>query len=442
MKGDFTRNTFDPSKQYSQVLMQQGRVQLDADWNEQSALMLHHLRSFIRDLVGPSWAVRDGFSATAVEDAPNTKNDMLFAPGRFYVDGIACDNPGQLRYSSQPGITDADMNWDKKGFYMVYLDVWEQLVTAVEDPALREVALGGPDTTVRSQVQWQVRMLPFDGANAAGARCAPAREELVKALTRSALPRLSAWAKKDEADGHCAVSPDAAYRGAENQLYRVEIHDPGTMAAGDGPTFKWSRENGSVIFPLAEAAAGLGTGTVTVKLAHLGRDEELGLVEGDWVELVDQGSVRRNEHAPLLKVASIDVDEALVTLSGISTVSTAPAGYAFLRRWDQRRGVSDKGVVAVKENSEGIILENGVTIAFQEGGAYRTGDYWLIPARTATGDVEWPPKVGGVAPAVPPHGVEHHYGLLGILSMPAGARKWTVLNCRCALPADLLVCPD
>jgi hypothetical protein len=33
MKGDFTRNTFVPSKSFSRVLMQQGRVQLDADWN-------------------------------------------------------------------------------------------------------------------------------------------------------------------------------------------------------------------------------------------------------------------------------------------------------------------------------------------------------------------------------------------------------------------------
>ena len=31
MKGDFTRNTFDPRKHFARVLMQQGRVQLDAD---------------------------------------------------------------------------------------------------------------------------------------------------------------------------------------------------------------------------------------------------------------------------------------------------------------------------------------------------------------------------------------------------------------------------
>jgi len=38
---------------------------------------------------------------------------------------------------------------------------------------------------------------------------------------------------------------------------------------------------------------------------------------------------------------------------------------------------------------------------------YRTGDYWLIPARTATGNVEWPD-----GKALPPKGVDHHYAPL------------------------------
>ncbi len=33
MKADFSRNTFDPGKHYSRVLEQQGRVQVDADFN-------------------------------------------------------------------------------------------------------------------------------------------------------------------------------------------------------------------------------------------------------------------------------------------------------------------------------------------------------------------------------------------------------------------------
>ncbi|MEQ1601128.1 MAG: hypothetical protein ABL885_05085 [Methylophilaceae bacterium] len=35
---------------------------------------------------------------------------------------------------------------------------------------------------------------------------------------------------------------------------------------------------------------------------------------------------------------------------------------------------------------------------------YRTGDYWLISARVATGDVEWPGEVGKPQ-ALHPHGI-------------------------------------
>ena len=34
MAGDYTRFTFRPEHDHAAVLMQQGRVQLDADWNE------------------------------------------------------------------------------------------------------------------------------------------------------------------------------------------------------------------------------------------------------------------------------------------------------------------------------------------------------------------------------------------------------------------------
>ena len=53
LKGDFSRNSFHPSKDFTRVLMQQGRLQLDADWNEQVSIFWHFFRSLTRDLVGP-----------------------------------------------------------------------------------------------------------------------------------------------------------------------------------------------------------------------------------------------------------------------------------------------------------------------------------------------------------------------------------------------------
>lgn len=442
MKGDFTRDTFDRSRHYSRVLMQQGRVQLDADWNEQAALMLHQLRRLAVDLVGPAWAVGDGFQLTIAE------NDFTIGPGRFYVDGIACELDASLSFLSQPGVRDADREWNTDRPYLVYVDVWERLVTAAEDERLREVALGGADTAVRAQVVWQVRLLPVRPDDTTAGRniaCNTAREILRENQLRT-MPVLYAWAVDDAADTPCEISPDSSYRGPENQLYRVEIHDPGELGTdGGAPTFKWSRDNGSVVFPVLAVAGGAQT---TVTLAHLGHDERSGVTEGDWVELLDDVALYQERHDSLLRVTAVDEERLTVTLSGpLADNANASRGARVLRRWDQRKGVNDHGVVAIKESTapgqNAFMLEDGVTIRFEPGGQYRTGDYWLIPARTATGDVEWPrANVNGVVlPAGrEPHGVEHHYGLLGVLGFDDG--EWRVTNCRCMVPAGgLAQCP-
>ena len=53
MKADLTRSTFDQHKQFTRVLMQQGRVQLDSDWNEQTAILLHYMQTLAADIIGP-----------------------------------------------------------------------------------------------------------------------------------------------------------------------------------------------------------------------------------------------------------------------------------------------------------------------------------------------------------------------------------------------------
>ncbi len=56
MKGEFSRTTFSTRMRYGSVSMQQGRVQLDTDWNEKSELQLQpglvYLDVWERDLNG------------------------------------------------------------------------------------------------------------------------------------------------------------------------------------------------------------------------------------------------------------------------------------------------------------------------------------------------------------------------------------------------------
>src|SRR5690349_2706354 len=92
MRGDFSRLTFDPLKQFSRVLMQQGRVQLDADWNEQASLLLDHVRVLARCLIGPHGGVDTAFF---IEPAAKPQLVKIGA-GTYFVNGIMCANDGTL----------------------------------------------------------------------------------------------------------------------------------------------------------------------------------------------------------------------------------------------------------------------------------------------------------------------------------------------------------
>lgn len=474
-KGDFTRDTFDPFKHFSRVLMQQGRVQLDADWNEQVDILLRYLRTLAVDVIGPFGGpiTGSGFQISSPESG-----DFKISPGHYYVDGILMENPdvdkqGQpFTYMHQPYNpmpdalpTDASL--------LIYVDVWELQISFVQNDGIREVALGvnGPDTATRGLIVWQIKALDAktfasiikDIQGSRGRVRVQKIEQFTTQLRGILIPAnrglLRARAKVDVEDATkvCITPPDARYRGAENQLYRVEIHNGGTT----GPTFKWSRENGSVVFPIDNIEGKL------ITLANLGRDEHLGLQKDDWVEVVDDDYVLKvfgdpshpdAQPNPLLSVTVVDPINKTVTLNDTPKIQihfdpdnpTQPIKHPFLRRWDQKPRATKKGgppdpfnnaigTVNIVESqgetndvdADWITLEDGVQIQFPHlpndpAATYRSGDYWLIPARTIIGDVEWPQKpVPGqpgkfVAVSLPPRGVEHHYAPLADFQLVGG----------------------
>jgi len=474
MKGDFTRDTFDASKHYTRVLMQQGRVQVDADTNEQTAILLHYLQTLAADLIGPYGGPADliapeqnnklikvncGFEIIATDDRieklpdsedketlqgllQDSKPRLLIGKGHYYVDGILCENPTYRSYSDQPcyPFPYQPEEFDQGKSYLLYLDVWERHITYLEMEdmdgtviSIRESALNGPDTATRAQVVWQVKFtdkigetnippsLPDDfhgnWRDWVDEKWADDWKSKWQEMNRGTL-KASAAQATSAPDDPCITPPDARYRGAENQLYRVEIHDAGT--AGNGATFKWSRENGSVIFPIKKID---DTG---VTLYSLGRDARFALQPDDWVEIVDDDYTLQNQAGTLFQVETINYDDYVVTLIGSpdGNVGNDLTKHPFLRRWDQHATenitLTASGVREITEStSEWIELEDEVQIQFQPYGTYYTGDYWLIPARTATGDVEWPgPR--DVPEARPPRGVDHRYAPLWIISVESG----------------------
>ncbi len=89
MKGDFTRNTFRKSRHYRKVNMQQGRVQVDADWNEQNDIQFHYDQALLRDVVGKNGTpVENG----GFEILPNVEVDLT----RLKTDLVVANSLGSF----------------------------------------------------------------------------------------------------------------------------------------------------------------------------------------------------------------------------------------------------------------------------------------------------------------------------------------------------------
>ncbi len=617
MKGDFSRLTFIEKKHYSAVLMQQGRVQVDADWNEQQAINRHRVETEARDVIGPCGVPQSGggFKIASTPDG----SDLFISSGRIYVDGILGEleaetpvsitfpagsknqatvetlkvddrefQPGQwvelfgedkkdkkriqitaqiasvntvlsvLKFDTDisqlhntlapqlrrldtyifqpdypdPPYTSPSGKWPKLNLdaepYVVYLDVWQRHMTALDDPHIREKALDGPDTATRSKTVWQVKFLPIhlfkyhlEDIRSLFAEMIAGLQKLVEASEKPAsikrtrammkefgkiaeapdekllkemqsdpqwlrqflkkpegelekidvrediltaarnifgklvqkaedIPRgiscgskLSEWEnllptstgtlnartqKKGGEEKPCLIPPSAGYQRLENQLYRVEIHQSGPLGKA---TFKWSRDNGSVV-----AAIKAISGT-KVTLSDVGPDEILGFASGQWVEIADDATELKLNHqpgyqpGPLVRI----IDDKEKPVLEVTTMPTwvDPSRHAKSRRWDSPGEIT---VEVPADNDGWIPLEGGIEVKFSDG-TYKTGDYWLIPARTATSDIEWrahefPQKI-----PIPqrPMGIWYLLCPLGIVQKKTGQKTLTVQDCRKVFPA-------
>lgn len=493
MKGDYTRENNNLGKGYSAVRMQQGRVQLDSDWNEQIDIENKRLRQIINDVIGvpgvpiiadwrsgrkgipqlvlfdtrspvymfPSISGRDSLlgircyaegiilehefpflsatiDAVAAGTADYTVNvpTMEFPNGRPIVAGMRVylvadgdESPDsniatvyddvktvdvvgkkftikkkssstvlttpiparvvflysyedQPYYPNPPALTPAAR-------YLAYLDVWQRQVTAVEDPDLRDVALGGVDTTTRLQPRWQLKMLPFADAD---------------------LPTLDDGTWIDKLRGSTPAGMAARYSPApgqaqalENRLYRVEIHKGGV---GSAVTFKWSRDNGSAL------AAWTG-GDGPIEIAATGQVEALGFAKGQWLELGSDELEYKSQPGPFVQISDIPtpIDGGLslkiAAPVGTDTTFSHYKGHPRVRRWDGGGVTYPLSIVPTTPGSF-ISLENGIEVQFDQTATYVEGDYWLIPSRTSLGGIEWP-HASGTPVAQTAKRIEHKY---------------------------------
>lgn len=405
MKADLSRDTFRPERHYSSVRIQQGVVQLDADANEQTDIALYRDETTTEDVVGPHGApLHDaGFELTVGADG-----DIEIGAGRMYVHGTLCENEAPVRFQAQPDLPGGHPMFLGDGRRLFYLDVWQQHVTALDEPDIHEVALGDAFTATRTRTVWQVKALMVHTDH----ECGDFGPDWAAVPPGTGTLRAQESPSQDAADD-CQVPPGAGYRRLENQLYRVEIHD-GTGTEG-GPTYKWSRDNGSVA-GVVEAIDG-----TRLRVSEPSREAERAVAGARWIELSDDTRALWSRPGTFVEVVR-DGDAFEIVSPNPPTLADFD-GAPIARRWD-----SDKLSVLTGSPVE---LEDGVEVEFAAG-TYFSGDYWLIPARSLTGQVLWP-RVAGVPRFEPPHGVEHRYAPLALFDLADGT--WTRhSDCRRLFP--------
>jgi hypothetical protein len=431
MKADFTRDTFKPDKHYSGVRMQQGRVQMDADWNEQVDIANHRIDTGARDIVGccgtpmkkSGFHIVNAITGLSANDQLRPENqiaaalsagDFYISAGRYYVNGILCENEKITRFSDQPT---NPLVPTQVGQYIACLDVWPRHITWIEDSEIRDIALDGPDTATRVQTHWDVKLLKLKSSEA-GANCLSDVVSYDDAIAPGD-GKLAAQAKPDDTSTEpCIVAPGAGYRRLENQLYRIEAHKSGKDGTA---TFKWSRDNGSVVTQWTQKNGD----ELTVKSA--GRDDVLNFSPGDWIELIDEGRELTGTPGTLVEILKIVGTKITIkpsTATGPVDLASFPVKPR-VRRWDS------KPTIKPVKNAW-VDIEDGVQIKISKG-QFKTGDYWLVPARTATPYIDWPKDATNLPLQVSPHGVPHHYCRLAVMDFDGAT--WTVIHdCRPQFP--------
>ncbi|MFI1105950.1 DUF6519 domain-containing protein [Streptomyces melanogenes] len=186
-----TPSSFDPLKRFVNTRLQSGVPIVDADINELDDIRKFELRAFLKWFVGDGVPEgNDGFRITpvpvpaagdfvigvGVPAAPTgagQSDKALRNVGRIVVDGLDALIEADTRYTaqplheSQPGAAARAAKWGvpvvpalpkptADATVLVYLDMWERLVTAEEDPSLVRAGLG-VESCARTKREWAVR---------------------------------------------------------------------------------------------------------------------------------------------------------------------------------------------------------------------------------------------------------------------------------------------
>jgi hypothetical protein len=444
MAGDRARITHFAPRQYREVVSLQGRVLLEADWNEGQRIFTEQQRLHALDVIGPWGTPDDGYRI----GAPPV--DFTIGPGTMYTGGLRTTLAQAIHYGSQPDWLDTaqpqpwgDGLWIDPaqlggGNWHALLLLREQELGATEDPGLRDVALGGPDTAARTRLLQRIVAMPSDAST-----CPPAAKitlvnwsqlgydwDFASAALRSRARLQVTMVTNPPAPSPCDPPAASGYLGADNQLLRVQV------VAFDAATGKgkllWAYNNGSTLYRCRVVDA------TTVELATRPVSSEYQPRAGAVVQvLMAAADLGEGAYAAALTghwatlTVPYDADTRRITLPAAlpGVLSAAPATPPlFLRLWEQELDFILDTPVALTGTGLQVTLSHG------GGAVLPLGDYWSFGARPATPNAVYPERY--LSAPQPPDGPRQWVAPLAVLGPAAEAGLGVLDDCR--LPFDNL----
>ena len=395
MSSDRARISYDRARQYRAVVAQQGRVTLEADVNEAQEIASETLRLETIDMVGPSGTPDNGYKISAVS-GDNAGRDFIVGHGTMYVGGERITLTNDVTYSGQPEWLDksGDPLWpaaNTAAREFVYLHLREQEVSAVEDAALREIALGGPDTAQRQRLLQRIVRMPVTGDTCTSSlqtaqatwSTAGVSFDVASMMLKSRATLRVALVNPPTSGSVCEPAAHGGYLGADNQLIRVQI----SVINGKGGKLVWGYNNASFLHrlkPLASAASTtLEFLTAPVNSYHAPSASRPSEVLRCAVELQGDPTVdvlKRDyvaAHAGFVTATKAPASD----LKSVELPAALPAQYVgvtplFLRLWE--------GELSFVSGNSVDLPGTGLSVTIDLGGSagdFTVGQYWTFAVR-------------------------------------------------------------
>jgi hypothetical protein len=430
--------SYDPSRHWRGVVNQQGRVTLEADWNEAATIASEEDREQLLDVIGPSGTPDNGYAVTAVAEGEGVAEDLTVSAGTMYVGGERMVLESELDYYRQPEWLDAgnDPLWvaepKRSGEEAAYLLLREQEVGAVEDPALLDVALGGPDTSERLRILQRVVRQSTEQDSCAGSLEVLERrwEELGLKFDPSTM-RLESQKQLQvtfnpppESAPPCQPVAEGGYLGAENQLIRVQV----AGVDGEGrPTLVWGYDNAYFLYRIApNQIVDTAAKTTTLTLLNIPVDAYHQPEKGQAVEVLE-AAARLTDEDYIASACGIvagvesayEPDTHKLTIATALEPSVLESPLLFMRVWQETALYTGPTELA----------KTGLVVTLSGEGEYHVGDYWIFAVRPGT-----PTTVSPIYPErirdepQPPNGPRMWACPLAVVNWEAGAP--TVTDCR------------